>query len=235
LPGQLKAVAYNQSHRNDDLRFFEVGHVYLPAPKGQLLPDEREHLAVALAGEEAPAAVAILDLLEATLALPNVQLREASVPGLHPTRSAEVVVAGKVRGEVGEVDPAVLDRFGVHGRVAWLQLDLGSVLDGPHGGRRYRRVSRYPSSDIDLAFEVADEVSAARVEASLRKGGGALLVGLELFDVYRGAGIAESSRGLAYRLRFQAVDRTLTDAEVAEVRQSCIDTVTRKLGATLRT
>jgi phenylalanyl-tRNA synthetase beta chain len=96
-------------------------------------------------------------------------------------------------------------------------------------------VSKYPSSDIDLAFEVADDVPAARVEASLRKGGGDLLVGLELFDVYRGSGIAASSRGLAYRLRFQADDRTLTDAELAEVRQSCIDTVARKVSASLRT
>lgn len=234
LPGQLKAVAYNQSHRNDDLRFFEVGHVYLPSPEGQLLPDEREYLAVALAGEEAPAAVAVLDLLESALSLPNVQLQDVSRPGLHPTRAAEVVIAGQVSGEVGEVDPAVLDSYGVEGRVAWLQLDLESVLDGPHGNRRYRRVSKYPSSDIDLAFEVADDVSAARVEASLRKGGGDLLVGLELFDVYRGSGIAASSRGLAYRLRFQADDRTLTDAELAEVRQSCIDTVTEKVSATLR-
>jgi phenylalanyl-tRNA synthetase beta chain len=234
LPGQLKAVAYNQSHRNNDVRFFEIGHVYLPSGPDQLLPDEREYLAVALAGQSAPAAVAVLDLLEEALALPNVQLREESVPGLHPTRAAEVTIAGQVRGQVGEVDPAVLDRFGVDGRVAWLQLDLGTVLEGPHGNRRYRPVSKYPSSDIDLAFEVDDAIPAARVVASLRKGGGDLLVGLELFDVYRGSGVGEGSRGLAYHLRLQADDRTLTDAEVAEVRRSCIDTVADQLGASLR-
>ena len=208
--------------------------MFLPSPDDQLLPDEREFLAVALAGEEAPAAVAVLGVLESALALPNVQLRDVALPGLHPTRSAEVLIAGQVRGEVGEIDPAVLDRFDVHGRVAWLQLDLGSVLEGPHGNRRYRRVSKYPSSDIDLAFEVPDEVPAARVEGSLRKGGGDLLVKLDLFDVYRGSGVADGSRGLAYRLRFQAGDRTLTDAEVADVRQKCIDTVANQVGAELR-
>ncbi|NIR36795.1 MAG: phenylalanine--tRNA ligase subunit beta, partial [Actinobacteria bacterium] len=95
-------------------------------------------------------------------------------------------------------------------------------------------VSKYPSSDIDLAFEVPDTVAAAQVEGSLRKGGGELLVGLELFDVYRGDGVADGARSLAYRLRFQARDRTLTDAEVAEARQACIDTVARQHGATLR-
>ncbi|MEZ5244690.1 MAG: phenylalanine--tRNA ligase subunit beta [Acidimicrobiales bacterium] len=234
LPGQLKAIAYNQSHRATGIRFFEIDHVFLPAPEGQLLPDEREFLAVALAGEEAPAAVAVLDLLERALALPNVQLRPAGPPGLHPTRTAEVVIAGRTRGHVGEVDPAALENYGVEGRVAWLELDLGAVLDGPHGNRKYTPVSKYPSSDVDLAFEVPDEVAAAQVAGSLRKGGGALLRNVELFDVYRGEGVATGARSLAFRLRFQADDRTLTDAEVAEARQACIDTVAKQQAATLR-
>ena len=234
LPGQLRAVAYNQRHFNGDVRLFEIGHVYLPAPEGQLLPDEREFLAVALSGEEAPAAVAVLDLLAEALALPAVELREAVLPGMHPTRAAEVVVAGRVRGAVGEVDPEVLAACGVTGRVAWLQLDLQEVLGGPRARRRYRPVSKYPPSDVDLAFVVPDGVAAALVERALRASGGALLARLELFDAYRGTGVPDGSRSLAYRLRFQALDRTLTDAEVAEVRQRCIDETSRRTGATLR-
>ena len=234
LPGQLKAIAYNQSHRSFDLRFFEIGHVFLPPPTGRLLPDEREHLAVALAGEEAPQAVAALDLLERELGLPNVVLRSASPPGLHATRSAEVLVAGRVAGVVGEVDPLVLDNYGVAGPVAWLELDLGGLLGGPRRSRKYSPVSKYPSSDIDLAFEVSDEVTAAAVEGSLRKAGQALLAGVELFDVYRGEAMPAGTRSLAYRLRFQAHDRTLTDSEVADVRRACIDAATRRDGVCLR-
>lgn len=234
LPGQLKAIAYNQSHRSTDVSFFEIDHVYLPSPDGQLLPDEREYLSVALAGREAPAAVAMLDLLERSLALPNVKLKPAAPAGLHATRSAEVVIAGRTRGVIGEVDPTVLENYGVTGRVAWIELDLGAILEGPHGNRKYAPVSKYPSSEIDLAFEVSDDVAAANVAASLRKGGGALLQDVELFDVYRGKGTVDGVRSLAYRLRFQAPDRTLTDAEVAEARQSCIDIVAKQHGATLR-
>jgi len=234
LPGQLKAIAYNHSHRTHDVRFFEIDHVFLPAPDGQLLPDEREYLAVALSGSEAPAAVEVLDVLDRALALPNVQLKPASPAGLHPTRSAEVVIAGRTRGHVGEVDPAVLEAHGVEGRVAWLELDLGSVLDGPHGTRKYTPVSKFPSSDVDLAFVVEDSVAASAVEGSLRRGGSPLLVDLELFDVYRGPGVDEGSRSLAYRLRFQAPDRTLTDAEVATAREACIAQVAKKTGAVLR-
>ena len=234
LPGQLKAIAYNQSHRCAEVRFFEIDHVYLPPLPDQLLPDEREYLAVALAGSEAPEAVAVLDLLERELGLPNVVLRSASPPGLHASRSAEVMVAGRVRGVVGEVDPVVLDNYGVAGRVAWLELDLGELLGGPRSNRKYSPVSKYPSSDIDLAFEVPDGVAAAAVESSLRKAGNTLLTDIELFDVYRGEGLPTGTRSLAYRLRLQAHDRTLTDAEVADVRQTCIDVVAQRHGVSLR-
>lgn len=234
LPGQLKAIAYNQSHRNPPVRFFEIDHVFLPAPGGQLLPDEREFLAVALAGQDAPAAVSVLDELDAALALPNLRLDPDTAPGMHPTRTARVVIAGRPRGVVGEVDPAVLEAYGVEGPVAWLELDLGAVLDGPRGNRVYAPVSKFPSSDVDLAFVVGDEVAASQVEGSLRKGGGSLLVGLELFDVYRGDGVEDGARSLAYRLRFQASDRTLTDEEVGAARHACIEQVTKKTGATLR-
>ncbi|MFV2039013.1 MAG: phenylalanine--tRNA ligase subunit beta [Acidimicrobiales bacterium] len=236
LPGQLKAIAYNQSHRNPAVRFFEIGHVFLPPDNGQLLPREFESLGVALAGEEAPGAVAVLDVLEATLTLPNVMLRDTVLPGMHPTRSAAVVVAGKVRGHVGEVHPGVLEAYAITGRVAWMELDIEAILKGPHGNPRYRPVSKYPSSDLDLAFVVPDAIPAAQVAGSLRKGGGGLLVGIELFDVYRGSGLAAGTRGLAYRLRFQADDHTLTDSELSAARQSCIDTVQKQQhGVTLRT
>ena len=234
LPGQLRAVAYNQRHFNGDLRFFEIGNVFLAPPQGQLLPDEREYLAVALSGQEAPAAVAVLDLLAEALALPAVDVRAAEPPGMHPTRSAEVVVAGRVRGVVGEVDPAVLDSCGVSGRLAWLQIDLGDVLNGPRTRRRHRGASRFPPVDVDLSFVARDDVAAARLERVLRAAAGELLVSLELFDVYRGPGVAQGSRGLAYRLRFQAIDRTLTDAEVAEARQRCIAEAESRLDVSLR-
>ncbi len=234
LPGQLRAVAYNQRHFNGDVRLFEIGHVYRPALEGQLLPDEREFLAVALSGEEAPAAVAVLDLLAAALSLPAVELRSGSLPGMHPTRAAEVAVAGRVRGAVGEIDPGVLEAGGVSGRVAWLQLDLQEVLDGPRARRRYRPVSKYPPSDVDLAFVVPESVAAAQVERALRASAGSLLADIELFDAYRGAGVPDGSRSLAYRLRFQADDHTLTDAEVAAARRKCIDETSRRTGAVLR-
>jgi phenylalanyl-tRNA synthetase beta chain len=233
LPGFLKTIAYNESHRVLGAELFEIGHVFLRPAEDQPLPDEREHLAAALAGSEAPAAVQLWEALADALAVPERSLCAAELPGLHPTRAAEISVQGQVVGALGEVDPGVLAAHGITERVAWLEVDLGRVLEMPHGARPYTLVSRYPSSDVDLAFATPDSVPAAEVAAALREAAGPLLVGLELFDVYRGGGVDEDARSLAYRLRFQAPDHTLTDADVAEVRERCIAAVQR-LGASLR-
>jgi phenylalanyl-tRNA synthetase beta chain len=200
-----------------------------------LLPDEHEILAVALGGLEAPAAVELLNTLAAVPALPNVRLFNTDdLPGMHPTRSAEVVIAGRQRGVVGEIAPSILRTYGVEGRVAWLQLDMSEILNGPHGKRSYNRVSKFPSSDMDLAFVVADDVGADKVRNTINKAGGDLLVDMALVDTYRGQGVGDGARSLAFRLRFQADDRTLTDAEITGAREAIIAAVAKHTKGVLR-
>jgi len=159
---------------------------------------------------------------------------QSRVPaGLHATRSA-VLQAGKLpTGAVGEVDPGVLQRFDVAERVAILELNLDEILERQPKPVAWKPVSRMPSSDLDLAFVMGDDVPAEKLEKAIRQGAGALLVDLELFDVFRGPSLGEGRRSLAYRLRLQAADRNLTDADVADVRRSVVAGGT-KLGAELR-
>jgi len=138
-----------------------------------------------------------------------------------------------VLGSVGEIDPTVLAYAGIVGRVACLEVNLSVVLNEVAKPQSAQVVSKYPSSDFDLAFVVANNVSAASMVKTLRQAGGNLLIDVALFDIYRGKGVSEDSRSLAYRLRLQAPDRTLTDVEVSEVRAKCI-AAAEKLGATLR-
>ena len=135
---------------------------------------------------------------------------------------------------VGELHPELVAQFGLVNpdgrprRVGWLDLDIGVLLDRrkvPRRPEQARPVSRFPSSDIDLAFVVEDAVPAGSVERTLRHAGGDLLESVELFDVYRGPSVAEGSRSLAFHLRFCALDRTLTDEEIGGHRSACIDAV----------
>ncbi|MDQ3108118.1 MAG: phenylalanine--tRNA ligase subunit beta, partial [Actinomycetota bacterium] len=243
LPGLLRSVAFNTARRSPDVAFFEIGHVFAqPRPdrvvegRDALLPDEHERLAVVVAGSGGGVAAAkeILDSLVAGLRLDDVRLEATTADGLHAGRTATVVAGGAPIGVVGEVDPDVSAAWSVPGRVGWLDFDLGALLGADRRPLEQRPVSRFPSSDIDLAFVVRADVAAHDVAAALRAAGGDLLVSLDLFDIYRGAGVAEGTRSLAFRLRFCAVDRTLTDAEVAEVRQRAVDAVEDGTGARLR-
>ncbi|MCU1369065.1 MAG: pheT [Ilumatobacteraceae bacterium] len=233
LPGLVAAVAHNHARRQLGIGVWEIGHVFLPPPEGQTLPDEREHLAVVLAGHDAPAAVEVWQILAEQLRLEQPSVRNAALPGLHPTRGAEVLVAGQPFGIVGEIDPAVLGRHDIGERVAYLEVDLGGLYAAARRSEAYRQISRFPSSDIDLAFVVSDEVSATDVERTLA-GADELVWSARLFDVYRGTGIDDGHRSLAFAVRLQSVDRTLTDAEVAEVRAALIAAVGSAHGATLR-
>lgn len=236
LPGLVGAVAYNWSHRNHGVRLFEIGHTFnRPGEATAVLPDEREVLGVVLAGSAAPDAVLVWQALAEALGLRDVSLHNDPRPGLHPTRSASLRCGDLTVGAVGEIDPEVLAVHDIAERVGYLELDLDALLAQPHGGTAYRSFSLFPSSDIDLAFEVDDEVPAAAVHDAISAAGGPLLWSLELFDVYRGPGVAEGRRSLAYRLRFQAAERTLTEGDVAAARAGVIDAVQSGLPATLRT
>ena len=222
------------------------------------LPGERELLSAVLAldSDDARQAVASWSVIADALHLDGVQLvppgdELGPLPGLHPTRSAHLVARGAeaervVLGSVGEIDPAVAATFGLTRlsgggtsarRVGWLELDLGLLFDAERVPRHVATggaVSRFPSSDIDLAFVVEDRWPADAVAEVLRAAGGDLLESVRLFDVYRGAGIPEGSRSLAYRLRFCSPERTLTDEEVGARRAACIEAAEREFGAVLR-
>jgi phenylalanyl-tRNA synthetase beta chain len=233
-PGLLKAVAYNLSHRAPRIQLFEIGKVFLPSTGDDERPAEPEHLGIVLSGQEAPEAVAIWRALAEVLGVDGATLRSEAVDGFHPTRAAAVVVGDTVVGAVGEIDPAVATEFGIDERVACLEVDLDAIAAAPRSARTYRTVSRFPSNDIDLAFVVPGDVPAGAVETTIRESAGDLLASLRLFDVYRGESLGDAARSLAYALRLQADDRTLKDAEVAELRQQVIDAVESTHGASLR-
>ncbi|MGH9092250.1 MAG: phenylalanine--tRNA ligase subunit beta [Acidimicrobiales bacterium] len=254
LPGLLAAVAHNLDRRQADVRLFEVGTVFThPDERGRpvarsgvgggsaaVLPGERELCSLVLAGAgagadagaDARAAVAAWRTLASAVRLDGARLRATEMPGLHPTRTAVVEVAGEVLGAVGEVDPEVLAAWGLEGhRVGWLEVDLGLLAAAPRLPEQARSVSRFPSSDVDLALVVAGDVLAGEVEEALRAAGGPLLESVALFDVWP---MDDGRRSLAFRLRFCADDRTLTDEEVGALRQACIEAAQSSAGAVLR-
>ncbi|MEM9563246.1 MAG: phenylalanine--tRNA ligase subunit beta [Actinomycetota bacterium] len=242
LPGLLKAVVRNQAHRNGPVRLYELGSVFHPSDDD--LPDEFELVAGITSGHPAggstpgdtaaEAAVAQVHRLAGELGLAGLTVANAEIPGLHPTRAGEVRFRGKVLGTVGEVDPRVLDVYGVDDRASWFELRVAPILAAIESVPTQKPVPLYPSSDIDLAFATPDQVAATDVARTIKKAGDGLIQWVRLFDVFRSEQLGQGQRSLAYQLRLQATDRTLTDDEVAAVRQRCIDAVEKAHGASLR-
>jgi phenylalanyl-tRNA synthetase beta chain len=220
-----------------------------------LLPGERELLSAVFAydDDDARSAVAAWRVLADAFRARGVRLvapgpgeLPEALAGLHPTRSAQLVADGTTIGAVGEIDPGVASNFGltqvsgagtVARRIGWLEVDLGLLFDErvvPRRAMVAAAVSRFPSSDIDLALVVDDAVPADVVADVLGAAAGDLLESVTLFDVYRGEHIGEGRRSLAFRLRFCSLDHTLTDDEVGALRARCIDAAVSELGAVLR-
>ena len=262
VSGLVRAVLHNADRRQTDIRFFEVGSVFRRIGGGSVVDpagdaagkaageaSERVSVVLAAPGDDSFTAVAAWRAIAEALGLASWSLGALAPAGplvspVHPYRSSALLGAGDVvLGVVGELDPAVVGRFDLVGpdgrprRVGWLDLDLDVLLDRqrvPRLPEQSRPLSRFPSSDIDLAFVVPDAVPAGSVEQTLRQTGGDLLESVELFDVYRGASLPDGSRSLAFHLRFCALDRTLTDEEIGGLRARCIGAVEGDYQASLR-
>ena len=242
-PGMLKAIAFNVSHRTNDIALYELGHVYRArvasgaASHGNTaephdLPDETEQLCIMAVGVDASHAVGWWSQITAVFGV-GAQLDQSRVPsGYHPTRSATLARGKQVIGYVGEIDRMVLANYGIEERVACLEVDASVLLGESPKVPVAKPVSRFPSSDFDLAFTAPTKVTAATVQRAVKQAAGALAEDVVLFDVFRKAA-GDDSRSLAYRVRLRAADRTLTDAEVASARTACI-AAAEKLGCTLR-
>jgi phenylalanyl-tRNA synthetase beta chain len=246
VPGLLKAVRFNVDRQEPDVRLFEIGRVFgLPAG-GTVVPVEQEDLACVVAGEGAGAALAtrLWAVLADALRLDGLRLEAAELPGLHPTRGARIVASGAPAdgdggpvelGVVGEVHPEVVAAYGLSGHVGLFAVSLEDLLtEAPGRSDQAVPVSRFPASDFDLAFVVPDEIAAGEVESTLRRTGGDLLERVRQFDVYRGPRLGPGRRSLAYHVRLRALERTLTEADVADVRRRQIEAVA-SLGGELRT
>jgi phenylalanyl-tRNA synthetase beta chain len=128
----------------------------------------------------------------------------------------------------------VVAAYGLSGRIGYLTVSLDALAVEPRRPLTAPVVSRYPASDVDLAFVVDETVPAGEVADTLRASSGDLGEGVWLFDVYRGPQAGPGRKSLAYRMRLRAADRTLGEAELAAARQAAIDAVVGAHGAELR-
>ena len=248
LSSVLEAAADNLRFR-DRVALFEVGAVYLVDEENRL-PDEPRRLALVLAGPREGegwqtadrAAMDFFDLkgvIESFvngLHLQNVSYVAGEHPSFRPGRTARVMLGDTLVGTFGELHPLVGQQVIGNLKYPVLAADLDLELIIANVPSRYitEAVSKFPPVVEDIALVVAEALAAAQVEALIKQTGGKVLAEVRLFDVFTGEQIGSGKKSLAYRLTYQAEDRTLTDAEVAKVREKIVKRAKDGLGAVLR-
>ena len=174
----------------------------------------------------------VLEALAAQLGA-EVDVEEGGEPFLHPGRAARVTAGGRTAGWLGELHPLICRAWDLD-PAAGFELDLAPlVAASPYGSEQYEDVISFPAVQQDVAVVVPEDVPAAEVRAAVLRGGGELLRSAGIFDLYRGEQLGEGHKSLALRLEFRAADRTLTDEEVAELRER-IRAAVAEFGGTLR-
>jgi phenylalanyl-tRNA synthetase beta chain len=248
LGSLLDVAAHNCARGMVDFGLFEIGTLFVldgDSSAGSTNVREHRSLAVLLSGKTAPVTwgapdppradvFSIKGVLEALGVALRLQLecRPGAQPFLHPGRSATVLCDGQELGWLGELHPLVAREWGIDGAAAMeLQLDL--LLGSAEAQSAYRDVISYPALRQDLAVVLAEDVAAAKVLDAVREAAGALLDEVGVFDVYSGPQVGEGRRSLALSLAFRAPDRTLTDEDVAPVRERVVAALAA-LGGELR-
>jgi phenylalanyl-tRNA synthetase beta chain len=245
----LSTVAANQ-RTQERVALFEIGRVYWPTA-GQMLPAEREHIAIGLSGPRDAGAwlnqnAELLDffdlkgIVEELLERLGLLIEARFTATAHPLfgpRAARVTIKGREIGILGEVHPAVRRAFDLapaDQRVAIAELQLQPFVAAVSHKPTMGAISIFPAVREDLAVVVDEEVTAEQVLEAIRQAGGSLLQQTQLFDVYRGKQIAAGKKSLAYSLTFQAMDKTLKDADVEKVRRRILARLSQAYGAELR-
>ncbi len=243
IPNLLEVVRDNE-RAQDRILVFHTDRVFLKDTSGEedggegTLPAQPQHLALAYAarGEDQPFAEVrriVMELLTCAGYEVEVRVPPAPFAWMHATRCAEILVEGVAIGSLAEVDPDVANTFGLERRTAIAELSLDLLVRVSATDRLYQTIPSYPDAKRDIACVVDESLVFGELELALRKAS-PLLVSLELFDVYRGKGIPEGKKSLAFHLTFRAADKTLSSEEADLERAKIVTVIEKNFGGTIR-
>ncbi len=249
VPGLLDAVHGNLHRRNNDLRLFELGRVFLPK-EGEPLPQEPRRLAGAMVGQRTPlhwssgsASVDFFDLkgvvegLVCDLRIGDVSFLGGQCPSfLNPAAAARVVSGQRELGWLGELDPEVQHRWDLELPVLLFEMDLELLLELCVTVPRYSSIPRFPEVVRDLSMIVGEEVPAGRLIKFIRDEGGQWLENVVLYDLFQDPDkLPPNTKSLTFRLWFRSREGSLTDEAVNLEQQRILEGLKETLGAKLRT
>ena len=236
LPSMLDILARNFALKNKGVKLYELGKIYLPV-EGQALPDEPKRLIFGTYGEHEDffsMKGEIVALLEQLNAKPATFVAEKQNPSYHPGRCANILIDGKVMGVLGQIHPLIAENYGIGADVYVAELDFTALEGALEPERVFHSLPKFPTVTRDLALVCDESITVGALEDCIAEAGGKLLRKIDLFDIYRGPGIAPGKKSVAFSLELRADDRTLTDEDSVNTVNRVLDALREKLDVVLR-
>ncbi len=236
LPSMLDILSRNYAYHNKTAKLYELAKIYLPV-EGETLPEEPKMLVLGTYGAEETffTLKGELEAIFKALNLPKATYTAVSAnPSYHPGRCAAVSMEGVELGYMGQVHPLVCKNYGIDTDVYCVEVSFSKLFDLKKPDPTYVPLPKYPSVSRDLAIVCDEAVTVAAAEDVITAAAGKLLQNVHLFDIYRGTGVPEGKKSMAFSLELRAADRTLTDGDSEGVTNKVLAALQEKLGATLR-
>ena len=248
LTSIMENAVRNFSRKNTDIRLFDIAPVFFPkALPVTELPDEVVKLTGLITGRRYPFGwnqsnemvdfydmKGIVEELFRELSLANYTVEAGEHFALHPGKTAFFKKGREVIATVGELHPAVAANFGIKQKVYLFEMDVETLMKYTAKNFKFESLPKYPAIARDLAIVVDESAAEGAVKAVIEKNGGKFFQSVTLFDVYTGEHVAEGKKSLAFNLKFQSKDKTLTDEEADAGFQSILQAVEKSFGAELR-
>ena len=236
LPSMLEILGRNNAYHNKAAKLYEIAKIYLPV-EGQPLPEEPKMLVFGSYGEK-ETFFRLKGELEAVFA--GLRMKKARYtaeknnPSYHPGRCASISIDGVEIGVMGQVHPLVARNYGIDSEVYCAELSFTKMLGLRLPEPTFAPLPKYPAVSRDLALICDEALTVAQVEDVISASAGKLLRKIQLFDIYRGVGVPEGKKSMAFSLELRADDRTLTDSDSEKAVSNVLSALKEKLNATLR-
>lgn len=236
LPSMLEILTRNYNFRNKSARLYEIGRIYLPGGEDGLAVESKV-LSMGAYGEDMDffTMKGCIEVILKDLRAENVRFEaESGNPSYHPGRCASVWAGSDCLGVFGQMHPLVARNYGVDTELYCAELSFDGLMRAKGADPEYQPLPKFPSVTRDIAVVCDEAVTVGGLEAAIRKGAKGLLKEVSLFDIYRGKGVPEGKKSVAFNLVLRADERSLTGEEADEDVQSILETLKADCGAVLR-
>jgi len=236
LPSMLDILARNYAYHNKAAKLYEMAKIYIPVD-GNVLPEEPKILTLGTygAGETFFTLKGELEAILTGLRMPKASYcADKTNPSYHPGRCAKVTVNGVDVGTIGQIHPLVAKNYGIDSEIYCAQINFTALMELQLPEPTYTPLPKYPSVFRDLSMVCDEEITVAQITDCIESSAGKLLRDVRLFDIYRGTGVPEGKKSMAFSLELRADDRTLTDADSEQVVSKVLDALKNQLGVLLR-